>query len=112
MRTRQTGPQLLLEPRGDRVPAAGECPDHDAVRWIEFGHDRPRDAAEATCHPMTLHGGADRLSYNETDSRTGLSLVAAPAGVHHKIAFYCSHPGPHRRPELCRPCHPVPRGTP
>jgi hypothetical protein len=36
MGSRQPGPQLLLESRRNRAPAAGQCSDHDAVGWIQI----------------------------------------------------------------------------
>ncbi len=54
--------QLLFEPSRDGVPAAGKRPDHDAVRRVQVGDDRPGHMPQPPGHPVSLHRVADRSS--------------------------------------------------
>jgi hypothetical protein len=106
---RQPGPQLLLETCGDRVSTAGQCSDHDSVPGVELGDHTSRHMAQPPCHSVPLYRRSHRLPHYQPDSRTGLALLVTPLRVHDDVAFDGPHSVLHRRTELRRPGHPVPR---
>ncbi len=107
-RTPQRRPQLLFETRGDRVTAAGQRPDDEALPRFEILDDTAGHMPETPSHSVSLHGVADGLRYHQAD----LGVTGFRAGraqrVHDEIGLSGSNSTIDRQSEVGRPCHPVP----
>ncbi|MDT5009516.1 MAG: hypothetical protein QOH57_1133 [Mycobacterium sp.] len=97
----------MFQARGERVPAAGQCPDHYPVCRVEVGQKRSDSSAQPARHLVPLHGGSHRLPHHQSDSRAGPCPVRRPPRVHHEVSLGRAVAMLHRRPELRRQSHPV-----
>jgi hypothetical protein len=107
----QRGPQLLLQTRGRGLPAAGQRPDHHAVRRRQLIDDRAGRVPQPPRDPMSLHRRTHRLCHHKTNlwARSGVA-VRQPPGMDDNVGLHGAHAVLDRRIELRRPLHPVSRG--
>lgn len=108
MRAAQTVTQLLLEPRGNRVPTPGQRPDDQALMGIQVIEHRLDDVPQPPGHPVSLDRRSDGPTDHESDPRAGRIGVVA-AEMYDDVGLYRPHPSLDRRTELGRSCHAVPR---
>lgn len=91
------------------MPAAGHRADHHAISRVEFIEHRARHVPQPARHSMSLHCGTNRFRNHQPDLRAVFCPTVRTQGVHHQIGLHRAHPSAHRRPEVARPRHPVPR---
>lgn len=91
------------------MPAAGHRADHHAIGRVQFIDHRARHVPQPARHSMSLHCGTNRFRNHQPDFWAVFCPIVRTQGVHHQIGLHRAHPSAHRRPEVARPRHPVPR---
>jgi hypothetical protein len=99
-------PQLLLQPRRDRVPTARQRADNHPIAGAQFVQDGAGDVPEPTCYPVPI----DRVPNGSGDHKADpgpAAVVVRAGGVHDEVGLHHSHPLIDRGTEFRRPRHPV-----
>jgi len=108
--TPQPRPQLLLQSRRDRIPAARQGTDDNPIRRIQLTYNCSGNVTQPTSDSMPVYRASDRFSDYQTNPRSRdierLPIVFT-SSVNDDIGLHRPHPMSHSGVELGSPRHPV-----